>query len=281
MKRRHLLWILVCLVCAGSGSSSAQTEICDALGEAERETALAILSSQRPYDHCDATILQCLAQTPVSPLAKRLADAVCRRAEAGQDQAAIADALAKRAESVANSTVEIDLSRSVAAGDPNAPVEIVAYVCTRCPYCAVHTLHLHESVTSGSLKGKAKLYIRPYVLRNHTGSSAGGLALLAAQKLGKFWEMLIHMFENFDDYDSAKLPEWAALQGMDADQFRELQEDATVRSALVESQKEGIRNGVSGTPTIFVNRRKYAADLSPIAFIDFVEGEFERLRETQ
>ena len=154
----------------------------------------------------------------------------------------------------------------------------MAYVCARCPYCAVFSQGLYKSVTSGGLKGKVKLYIRPYVIRTHYGAYTGALAMVAAQHMGKFWEMYLYMCENFDRFDHRDLPDWAALNGMDANRFQELMEDDDIRQELLESQKEGIRNEIGGTPAFFVNRRRYSAELSLRAFVDFVEGEYERLR---
>jgi len=278
MKTKALSWLAVPVLigCLAHGAW-AQTETCDSLSGAEREIALSVLRSQHPYDCCDDTILQCLSGEPVCPLTIRLADDVCRRAAAGQSEARIILELTRRAASVKAPTVDIDVSDATPAGDPKARIEIVAYVCARCPFCALHTRLLYESVTSGRLKGKAKLVVRPFVLRSHEGATAGGMAMVAAQELGRFWEMLLDMYDNFNDYDPHKLPGRAAALGMDADRFRKLLEDSDLRMKLVESKKEGIRNGVKATPAIFVNRRNYTADLSPLALEDFLEGEYERL----
>jgi protein-disulfide isomerase len=254
-----------------------QIETCSNLKESEQEVAFSILMSQRPYDCCDATILECLSKKPVCPLVLRLADDICRRAGEGQSKTYIDEELSKRAESITAPLVDIDISKATPAGDPEAKIEIVAYVCARCPYCAVFSQGLYKSVTSGRLKGKARFYIRPFVIRTHYGSTTGAMAMLAAQHMGKFWEMFLYMCENFNRFDHAKLPDWAALNGLDADRFQELMKDDGIRQELLESQKEGIRNRIEGTPTLFVNRRKYSAELSLRAFEGFVEGEHERL----
>jgi protein-disulfide isomerase len=173
--------------------------------------------------------------------------------------------------------VDIDLSGATPAGDPNAKIEIVAYICARCPYCALFTMDIYKSVTSGRLKGIAKYYIRPYVLQQHRGSTAGAMAMNAAESMGKFWEMFLYMCEHYNEFDRDKLPEWAALQGMDADRFQELMEDPDIINKQIESQKEAIRNGLDKTPFIFVNRREYTASSNPEYLTDFIEGEYERL----
>ena len=101
--------------------------------------------------------------------------------------------------------------------------------------------------------------------------------MLAAQQLGKFWEMFLYMDENFNSFDPKELPDWAALNGMDTERFRELLDDSGLRQKLIEAQKEGIRNQIDGTPELFVNRRKYSAELKLEVLEDFVEGEYESL----
>lgn len=277
MKLMICIWIMLIPPICDAADMWNQIDICRDLKEGEREVTLSVLASQQPYDCCKDTILECLSKTSVCPLVLRLAKDICRRAKAGQTKATIDLALSQRAESAAAPRVSIDISEAIPAGDPDAKIDIVAYVCARCPFCAVFSLDIYKSVTSGRLKGKAKFFVRPYVLRNHSGSTAGAMAMLAAQQLGKFWEMFLYMDENFNRFDAEKLPDWAALNGMDASRFRELMDDSGLRQKLIESQKEGIRNQVNSTPTLFVNNRKYSARLNMEVLEDFVEGEFERL----
>ena len=277
MKLMIFIWILMTPATGLAADLWDQIETCSDLKETEQEVAFSVLISQRPYDCCDATILECLSKKPVCPLVRRLANDICRRVAAGQSKAHIEEQLSKRAASATAPLVYIDISEATPAGDPEAKTEIVAYVCARCPACAVFAQGLYKSVTSGKLKGKARFYIRPYVIRTHYGSNTGARAMVAAEHMGKFWEMYLYMCENFNRFDHRDLPDWAALNGMDANRFQELMEDDDIRQELLESQKEGIRNEIGGTPALFVNRRKYSAELSMRTFVDFVEGEHERL----
>ena len=81
------------------GRVAAQTKTCDALRGAQREVAQAVLSSQHPYDCCDATIATCLRKKPVCKLVERLADDICRRAAAGKSRPEIERELERRAAS--------------------------------------------------------------------------------------------------------------------------------------------------------------------------------------
>lgn len=276
MNWRIICWIPFTWVLLLAPTAGAQTASCAALTGSKRDVAQAVLRSAHPHDCCDGTLLACLSRKPVCPLVTRLANDVCRRAGAGQSQADIERELSRRAASVQSPRVQIDTSGSTIAGDPNAKVEIVAYLCARCPYCSKLTPKLYESVTQGRLKGKAKLIVRPFPIRSHQHSTVGGMAMMAAQSLGKYWEMLLHMYQNFERFDPEKLPDCAASKGMDKERFSRLLTDPTLRNQLAAAKKEGIRNGVDATPTVFVNRRKYFAELSLAAIEDFVEETHER-----
>ncbi len=280
---RHLIISLMLLlaVLGLSTPAEAQTATCDALSGHKNDVAQAVLNSQHPYDCCDGTIAACLEKPKPCRLAKRLANQVCRMAKTGKSQAEIERALARRASSMmpGGTKYKIDLSLTPPAGKAGAKVTLVAYLCARCPYCARLTPHLYRSVTSGKLKGKVSFYVKPFPIRSHQHSTEGGMAMMAANKLGKFWEMLLHMYANFDKFDPAKLPDCAAAKGMNREQFVKLLSDQGLRAKLVDSKKEGVTNKVDATPTLYINGRKYTGNLDATTVEDVLEEEYDRLTD--
>jgi protein-disulfide isomerase len=102
------------------------------------------------------------------------------------------------------------------------------------------------------------------------------MGLLAAQQLGKFWPFALKLYQEFDSFDPSKLPDMAAAVGMDRGAFAALLTDSSLRNRLIESKKEGIRNKVEATPTVFINGRKYVGDMATAALHDVLEEESER-----
>jgi len=273
---RALLTLMVALSLAlFSGAAVGQTPTCDKLTDAQEKVAMGVLRSAHPHDCCDGTILECLSKKPVCALAVRLANDVCRRAALGQSQPDIERELARRAASTMSKVVAIDVAGAAVAGDAKAPVEIVAYLCGRCPFCAKLTPELYASVTSGKLRGKAKLIVRPFPVRSHKHSTLLAKAMVAALRMEKFWPMLLQLYAKFDGFDPERLGDCAASAGLDRERFRQLLDAPEVEQILVAAKKEGVRNQVDATPTIFVNRRKYQAELSLAAIEDFVEEQLE------
>jgi protein-disulfide isomerase len=276
MTRSFALLLAVCAVLLRTAPAAAQTKTCDALRGPARDIAQAVLSSQHPYDCCDETLAKCLKKKPVCKLVTRLADDVCRRAGAGSTRAEIERELERRAASALGTQYAIDLKGAVPAGDPTAKVSLVVYACARCPYCARLVPALYESVTNGHLKGKARLYLKPFPIRTHQHSTVGAMAWMAADKLGHLWDMVLYMYSKFDQFDPAKLPDYAAEKGLDRERFRALLEDSGLRARLAESKKEGIRNKVEATPAFYIEGRRYQSQLDQATVEDFVEERFEQ-----
>jgi 2-hydroxychromene-2-carboxylate isomerase len=136
---------------------------------------------------------------------------------------------------------------------------------------------LHTAITEGPLKGKVKAYFREFPIRSHAGSTEGGIAMVAAQRLGKGWPYLLHLYRVFDSYNTAKLVDWAAEDGLDRERFTALLSDATIRRQLVASKKEGVRNNVTATPTLFINGRAYSGDLDFDTVVDVLLEEHDRV----
>ncbi len=271
--------LTIALLIGFARTARAQTSVCDALAGDKRQLAQEILKSQHPYACCDGTIAECLARRPRCILARRLANDVCRRADAGQDRATIEHALTKRAESMSRNAAPapIDLGASTAIGEPDSKVTVVAYVCGRCPFCSKLVPSLYKQVTEGPLKGKARLFIKMFPIRTHTSSTETAMGALAAQQLGKFWPFLLQLYSHFDDFDVANLPDYAVAAGLDRAAFINLSADGAVRARLVESKKEGIRNKVEATPTLFLSGYRYSGDLGMTAVQDVIEEEHDRI----
>jgi protein-disulfide isomerase len=280
MHRLKLIAISFAAFILLASSASAQTPVCDRLSADEKKIAQKILASEYPYDCCDDTIAKCLKQKPICSLVYRLAENICRRVAAGQDEQRIRRALSRRARTVMQGgrKVSIKLNGLPAVGEAGAPITLVEYACARCPYCSRITPDLYRAVTEGRLKGKVKLYFKLFPIRGHKYGKEGGLAFMAAAKLGRFWDYLLYSYERFDQYCPALQAQWAGKVGMDEAEFERIVNDPATREALIKSKKEGIVNKVDATPTFYINGKKYQGEVRTKEVIDFLEEEYERIK---
>jgi len=271
---------LTLLVLLTASTTVAQTATCAALNEKQRRTAEKILTTEYLYDCCDDTISRCLEAQPRCELAVRIANDICRRVAAGQDETGIRRALSRRARSMVGggSPNEIDLSAAPIFGRVDAPVTVVIYACARCPYCSQLIPALYETVTDGVLKNDARLAFRIFPIRGHEGSTEANLGFTAAAAMDGFWPYMLHAYRHFNEYSEERQLEWAVDVGLDADEFSTRLLDPATREMLVASKKEGLVNAVEETPTVFLNGRRWVGDLAIEPLVDAIQEEAERVR---
>jgi glutaredoxin len=271
----------VILVALGvATATAAQRNPCEQLDHEGLRMADAIMASEYLYDCCDDTISRCLESRPTCRLAIRLADDVCRRVAAGQDEEGIRRALSRRARSMIGETefAEVDVAAAPVFGRTDAPVTVVIYACARCPYCSKLIPELYESVDNGALEGDARLVFRIFPIRGHEGSTDAGLGFEAAADMGGFWPFMLYSYGHFAEYSADRQTEWAKAVGLDVEDFITRLRNPATREELVESKKEGLVNGVEETPTLFLNGRRWVGDLEFDPLVDAIEEEAERVR---
>ncbi|MBW2276410.1 MAG: thioredoxin domain-containing protein, partial [Deltaproteobacteria bacterium] len=253
---------------------------CDELPPVLNKRARNLFDKTYIHDCCDEPLLGCLAQEQRCRLAVRLAENVCRRLAAGQDDKRIELFLSLRARMAQSEKIgdpaAFDLEGIPAAGDADAPIAVVLFAGPRGVNCAQLTPKIHEAVTSGPLKGKAKLFLKPFPLRSNPGSKEAGVAFLAAQDLGKLWEFVLHAYERFGQFDLASQPDWAEAVGLDRQQFEQLVADPDLTQRLVESKMAGLELGVESTPTFFVDGRLYRGELEIEELVDTLQELYDR-----
>jgi protein-disulfide isomerase len=251
----------------------AQTPDCDSLTSEQKKVVASVFASEHPYDGCDGTFEECLKEKSVHPLVRRLASWICRKAKAGQNASQISQSLRRRALSMMKQGTKytIDTSRAIVVGSESAPVKVAMYVCARCPYCSKLVPLLYKEVMSGRLRNIAVVYIKLFPIKAHEHSAEANMAVASAASLGKGIEYLLKVYENFDNFSVDALSCYASAVGLDRTLFEAKMKD--VRDIVVESKKEGIRNTVDATPTIFISGRKWQGDLDIDTVVDAILEE--------
>ena len=104
--------------------------------------------------------------------------------------------------------------------------------------------------------GKIKLVFKNFPIRSHNYAVKAAVAALAAETQGKFWEFHDMLFNNYNRLNDQKVQEIVGLLGLDETKFEEQQKNPAVTERIRQDYQEGIRLGVKGTPTIFINGKK-------------------------
>lgn len=155
----------------------------------------------------------------------------------------------------------MDLTRLVDGNDhiegkENAPVTLVEYGDFQCPDCGrVYPIVKEIQKIKGN---KLKFVFRNFPLSQiHEHAFRAACAAEAAGKQGKFWEMYNLLLENQEALDEEDLLSYAKNLNLDIKQFKKDIESDGIIKKVKEDFMGGVRSGVSGTPTFFINGRRF------------------------
>lgn len=107
-----------------------------------------------------------------------------------------------------------------------------------------------------------------FPLNFHKEAMPAAVASMAANEQGKFWEYSDLLFENQKNLQAADLELYAQQVGLDMDKFKAALAADKFKDKIQKDMAEGSRVGVQGTPSVFINGRKFspAGGFSPEAF---------------
>ena len=151
-------------------------------------------------------------------------------------------------------------------GPEKAGVTLVEYGDYECPYCGQaypvvdQLLDMYRDVLRLAYRHFPLTTVHPHAQRAAEAAEAAG-----AQ--GQFWEMHSMLYENQDALDEESLLEYAGDLGLSVEQFASDLAEHRHAPKIQEDVASGIRSGVNGTPTFFINglRHDGSFDLETLA----------------
>ena len=154
---------------------------------------------------------------------------------------------------------ETDHSR----GDEKAALVVVEYGDYECPHCG----SAHKELKRLEEEGVSMRFIfRNFPLsESHANAFAAAMAAEAADRQGKFWEMHDYIFEHQDSLTRGHLPDMARAIGLDMDRYRTDMNAESAEQKVQDDFESGIRSGVNGTPSFYVNGNKFNGSISELA----------------
>jgi len=156
-------------------------------------------------------------------------------------------------------------------GPATAPVTLVEYGDFECPFCGA----AHRSVEQvlGVMGNDVRFAFRHFPLSQiHPHAYQAAEAAEAAGAQGRFWEMHDLLFEHQDRLGLRDLIGYAGALDLDLERFvADLRGHANA-GRLREDFLSGVRSGVNGTPTFFVNGIRHDGGYDPEALLDALRG---------
>ena len=160
------------------------------------------------------------------------------------------------------------------SGPPSARIEIVEFSDFQCPFCQRVMPVLKQLMAK--YPTQVKLVWKDFPLPIHPDARPAAEAAQCAREQGKFWEYHDKLFANQTEMTPANLKQWAGQMGMDSAKFSACFDNAAHRQRVQGDMNEGNRDGVSSTPTIFINGRAIVGAVPLEAFEEVIQEELGR-----
>lgn len=150
---------------------------------------------------------------------------------------------------------------ATSGGEQNSGVvTMVEYGDFQCPACKQY----HPIVKSllELYPNQLKLIFKHFPLTTlHPNAVPGAIAVEAAGRQNKFFEMADILYERQEQWSSlsdptAKFSEYAKELGIDVNKFNTDMKDKAIADAIEAERNEGIKNGVNATPSFYIEGKK-------------------------
>ncbi len=156
----------------------------------------------------------------------------------------------------ADTTVyKVEVGESPVKGGKQAKVTIVEFSEFQCPFCSRVGPTLKQ--IADTYKDDVRFVFKHMPLEFHPNAMPAAMATFAAHEQGKFWEMHDLLFANQQSLDRETFDKHAAALHLDMGKFKAAIDGAHGKSAVEADKQLAGTVGASGTPTFFINGRKF------------------------
>jgi protein-disulfide isomerase len=153
-----------------------------------------------------------------------------------------------------------DPARDHISGCADGSVKLLEYGDYECPFCG--TAHQIVKEIQRRLGDALCFAFRNFPLtRIHPHSEHAAEAAEAASAQGDFWMMHHALFENQEALEDADIAMYATELGFDGARLIREVTSSFYAARIREDITSGLRGGVNGTPTFFINGQRYDGTL--------------------
>jgi protein-disulfide isomerase len=153
-------------------------------------------------------------------------------------------------------TLPVTPSRDHVRGPIDAPLTLLEYADFECPYCGMAYMIVENVIAQ--MGDQMRFVFRHFPLVDmHPHAERAAEVSEAAGAQGKFWDMHQMLFENQENLSDPFLLGYAQALGLDLARFTDDLATGTYRPKVAEDFISGVKSGVNGTPTFFINDVKH------------------------
>jgi protein-disulfide isomerase len=168
--------------------------------------------------------------------------------------------------------------RGYLLGSDSAKLEITEYADYQCPFCQTFDqLQLptikQQLIDSGRLRWR----YRDFPLQQHSFSRLAAHSAACADEQGKYWEQHRRIYEGQQDWAEVRdagpiFRQYARANGLDLGRYDTCMRTAKYAGRIQASYDEGVRVGITATPTLLIGGRLYQGRLDSDAIVRLVDS---------
>ncbi len=143
-----------------------------------------------------------------------------------------------------------------AQGPANARVTLVEYGDFECPYCG-RAYPIVKAVQKHFGRDLRFVFRNFPLTQVHSHAAQAAAAAEAAGDSGKFWEMHDLLYEHQNRLGEPDLVKYASQLGIPSPGFLDVVRSPEKAQRVRDDFMSGVRSGVNGTPTFFINDLRY------------------------
>lgn len=168
-------------------------------------------------------------------------------------------------------------------GNPDAKVTLVEYLDFECEACGAFYPVIKQLGTD--FPNDLKIVTRYFPLPGHKNSMTAAVAVEAASRQGKYWEMHDILFENQDKWGNKQMPtpqvfeEYAETIGLDMEKFKADVADPTTAARVQRDFDASEKLGNDSTPSLFVNGEKIQNPRGYEEFKKLIQAEIDAAQQ--
>ena len=167
-------------------------------------------------------------------------------------------------------TANVNVGNANWAGPKDAPVLVVEFADYECPYCQRVAPDIKKVLDQ--FGAKVAFAYKDFPLPMHQHAEKAAEAARCAGKQGKFWQLHDELFRS-KQLDIDQLKAQARSLGLDASEFNKCLDSGEEAATVAQDRAEGMRLGLTGTPSFFVNGHYFSGALDYAALHQIVDQQ--------
>jgi protein-disulfide isomerase len=167
-------------------------------------------------------------------------------------------------------TMPVTEDRDHVQGPADAAVTLVQYGDYECPYCGEAYPIVKE--VQARMGERLRFVFRNFpISTSHPHAERAAEAAEAAAAQDKFWQMHDILYENQRRLDDEDLGAYAELLQLDVERFEKEMGEHVHAGRVHEDFMSGVRSGVNGTPTFYINGVRHDDSYDTEILLDALE----------